>query len=678
MTYPPICARRPVFLHGGDYNPDQWPESVWETDFKRMKEARVNVVSLAIFAWARLEPEEGRFTFGWLDRIMELARQYDVGVMLATPTAAHPRWMSERYPEVQRVWQYGQPPSPHTGRVNFCLSSPVYREKAALMTRQLAERYRQYPILAWHIHNEYGGGCYCDTCVAAFQHWLRERYGSLEALNAAWWTGFWSQTFFAWEEIHPHGPATKSLDLDWKRFVSDQCLACYLNEADIVRAITPGVPVTTNTYGFFVDYDGRRWAPHLDFMAQDSYPQYHGRQGDRGIALDVAFQCDYYRGLKQGRPFLLLETTPSSTNWMPVAKLKRPGVHRMTALQHIGHGAESVMYFQWHAGRGGAEQHHGAVITHSDRTDTRVFRDVAELGALLETLTPVIGAVVPAETAVIYDDEVQWAIDAAAGPRAQGRDYAATCRAHYEAFWTRGIPVDVVSMDAGLDSYKLVVAPMLYLLRPGVAERLHAFVEAGGTLVTTYWSGIVDASACCFTGGFPGPLRDLLGVWAEELDVLYDDESVRVMPVEGNALGLEGPYEAGVFCDQVHAVGAEVQAVYGSEFYAGRPALTVNRVGAGSAWYIASRNRKPFHDAFYGALIRDLGIACPLESPLPEGVSLQVRTGNGRRFLFAQNFGLEPACVALGDVVLQDLSTGARVSGTLPLPPHDGCVLEYA
>jgi beta-galactosidase len=424
----------------------------------------------------------------------------------------------------------------------------------------------------------------------------------------------------------------------------------------------------------FTSYDPRRWAPHLDVCAYDSYPQYHARPGDWRTAVEVSFHCDLYRALLGGRPFLLMETTPSSTNWMPVGKLKRPGIHRLTALQHIAHGAESVLYFQWRASRGATEKFHGAVVSHSDRADTRVFREVADLGRLLERLEPLVGTRVDARVAVVYDKETHWAIDAAAGPRRDGRDYLPTCCRHYAAFWRRAIPVDVVHADADLGRYRLVVAPMLYLLRPGVAERLEAFVRAGGTFVTTYWSGIADEHDLCFRGGFPGPLRPLLGLWAEELDVLYDDESVPVAPAAGNTLGLAGPYRAGVFCDLVHAESACVEATYAGEFYAGRPALTVNRCGQGEAWYIAFREADGFLDDFYRALAARLDLRPALAAELPEGVTVQVRTDGVQSYLFALNFTAAPVSLPLGDQVLCALEDGRDLRGTLELGPFGSAV----
>lgn len=678
VQYPPVNPSFPHFLHGGDYNPDQWlatPE-VWDEDMRLMKQAHCNTMSVGIFSWVQLEPEEGRFTFGWLDTIMEKLAANGARAVLATPTAAHPAWMALKYPEVMRVDRERRRLRPG-GRVANCLTSPVYREKCRIIGRQLAQRYRGHPaLLIWHVHNEYGGECHCELCQAAFRDWLKARYGTLEKLNAAWWTGFWGHAYTAWEQVESGDGSVQGLSLDWKRFTTHQTVQCYKNEAAVLREVTPGVPVTTNTYGYFVDFDCRQWAPELDVVAEDCYPLYHERADNLKTAAVVSFQHDYYRCIKGGRPFLLMESSPSSMNWAPVMKLKRPGVHALASLQAVAHGAESVQYFQWRAGRGACEKFHGAVVAHDGTGDTRVFRDVSGIGAMLGKLDPVLGTTVPAETAILMDKEVEWALGGAAGPRNEKRDYTATCVNHYEPFWKRGVPVDVVHMDADLAPYRLVIAPMLYLMRPGAAERIEAFVRSGGIFVTTYWSGIVDESDLCFMGGRPGPLRKLLGIWSEELDVLYDDDANTVVPAKGNGLGLKGRYGAHIFCDLVHAEGARVLATYGRDFYKGRPALTVNRVGEGEAYYQAARSDGRFLDDFYGALIRRIGLRPALDAKLPAGVTAQVRTNGKQRFVFVLNFVNKPRTIRFAARAgMTDLLTGRSVRAAVTMPAYGALVL---
>lgn len=680
LKYPP-STRVPQFLHGGDYNPDQWQATpaTWQEDLRLMKLAGCNCMSLGIFSWASLEPEEGRYTFGWLDTIMDALAANGAYAVLATPTAAPPAWLSAKYPETLRT-PASRVRNRHSNRVNQCLTAPRWREKIAGIARALATRYQEHPaLIMWHVHNEYGGECHCELCQEAFRGWLKRKYGTLDALNAAYWSAFWGHTYTAWSQLESGDWCVHGLTLDWKRFITEQTIATYQAEAQVLRAITPGIPVTTNTYWFFVDYDGRQWAKVVDVLAQDSYPQYHERADQITTAVGVSFASDFYRGLRGGQPFLLMESTPSSANWMPVNRLKRPGMHRLQSLQHIAHGADSVQYFQWRASRGACEKFHGAVVAHDGTEHTRVFKDVADLGALLKKLAPVVGASVPAEVAVIYDKEVDWAITAAAGPRHEKRAYDGTCMAHYRAFWQQGIPVDVIAPDLPLERYKLVVAPMLYLMRAGLAERLTAFVKAGGTLVTTYWSGIADENDLAFLGGRPGPLRPLLGIWSEELDVLYDDEAIAVKPVRGAGHGLRGSYPAKIFCDLVHAEGAQVLATYTQDFYAGRPAVTVNRVGKGAAYYLAFRGDEQFHADFYGSLRQTLGLRRVLELDLPTGVTVQRRTDGERDYVFVLNVTNKAHTLTLPAAHgLTNLETGKALGRILAVPAYASHVLVRA
>jgi beta-galactosidase len=334
-----------------------------------------------------------------------------------------------------------------------------------------------------------------------------------------------------------------------------------------------------------------------------------------------------------------------------------------------------VQYFQWRKGRGGCEKFHGAVVDHFPTEETRVFREVADLGKILAALDDVVGTGTPAEVALLIDWENWWAIEQIKGPRSERKDYVRTCMDQYRPFWSAGVSCDVVNEDRDLSGYKLLIAPMLYMVRPGLAERIEAFVRAGGVLVTTYLSGIANEHDLCFQEGFPGPLRKVTGIWAEEIDALYDEENVKVEAEPGNALGLTGTYSAGVFCDLVHAESAQVLATYGSEFYRGQPALTVNGYGNGRAYYVASRNDARFHGDFYRRLIDDLGLRRALGTDLPDGVTAQVRTDGKRDYVFVLGFNREPAVIDLGARTFRDLLSGREVAGTLEVPPYTTRVL---
>jgi len=636
---------------------------------------------MEIFSWASLEPEEGKFEFGWLDTIMDKLAENGIYAILATPSGARPAWLAAKYPEVLRVLPnrvrilFG-------GRHNHCYTSPVYREKTRLINQKLAERYKDHPaLLAWHVSNEYGGECHCELCQQAFREWLKKKYDNdLDKLNRTWWTGFWSHTYTDWDQIQspaPHGEGSiHGLNLDWKRFVTHQTIEFMKNEIAPLREITPNVPVTTNFMGTYTGLNYWKFAPELDVISWDNYPRWHGEEPDWELAYKVAFVHDINRSMKGGKPFMLMESTPSMTNWMKVAKLKRPGMHLLSSIQAVAHGSDTVQYFQWRKSRGCVEKFHGAVVDHCGHENTRVFRDVAEVGKVLEKLDPIIGTTVRPEVAIIYDWENRWAIDDMKGLIQEKKDYLQTCQSHYRPFWKNGVPVDVIDMDCDFSGYKLLIAPMLYMVRPGVAERIEKFVEEGGTFVTTYWSGIVDENDLCFLGGFPGPLRKVTGIWSEEIDALYDHDVNYVVLKDDNPLGLKSEYEARELCDLIHAENAEVLATYKGDFYSGRPALTVNSFGKGKAYYIAFRNNGDFLDDFYGALIKKLNLKKAVDTELPQGVTAQMRTDGERVFIFILNFVPEERQVDLKDMRFKDMITDEDVTGRISLPPYGVKILE--
>jgi len=675
--YPPINPACPHMLHGGDYNPDQWIDTpeLWDQDMRLMKLAHCNAMSVGIFAWASLETTDGKFEFDWLDRIMDKLADNNAHAVLATPSGARPAWLSQMYPEVLRV-DAQRRRQLHGRRHNHCFTSPIYRRKIHTLNYRLAERYKAHPaLLVWHLSNEYGGECHCPLCQEAFRAFLREKYGDdLDKLNHAWWTRFWSHTFTRWSQIESPSPigetAMHGLNLDWKRFVTHQTIDFMRNEMSPLRDLTPDVPITTNFMGTYVGLNYFEMARHLDVISWDSYPAWQG-DDDVKLASDVAFAHDLNRSLKGGKPFMLMESVPSATNWAHVCKLKRPRMHALSSLQAVAHGSDTVQYFQWRKSRGASEKFHGAVVDHVGNEDTRVFRDVADLGDDLAKLDDVVGTTTPAEIALVFDWENRWAIEDA---QALGRDlklsYPRTVMDHYHAFWKRGQGVDIVDSTGDLTAYKLVVAPMLYMLRDSMAQRLADFVENGGTLVMTYWSGLVDASDLCFLGGWPGgPLREVMGIRDEEIDALRPGETNTLVPTP--AAGLAGPYEVHELCGLIHAETATVLAAYGEDFYASRPALTVNEHGKGRAFYMAARTDQAFLDDFYAMVTRSLDIAPALAADLPHGVSATVRTDGTNRFCFLMNFTADTQTVDVGQGGGSDLLTGQSLSGNVVLEPYD-------
>jgi len=642
IRHPPIVAKFPHFLHGGDYNPDQWikwKDTIWKEDMRLAKLAGVNTLSVGIFAWAALEPEEGKYSLDWLDEVMDMLAENGIVAVLATPSGARPAWMSQKYPEVLRV-NRDRSKNIHGGRHNHCLTSPMYREKTTAINTALAERYKSHPALGvWHVSNEYGGECHCPLCQERFRTYLKDRYKTLDALNEAWWSRFWAKTLNDWSQIESPSPLGETsihgLNLDWMRFTTEQFVDFYLCETKPLKAITPDVPCTTNLMGTYPGFDSFRMAQALDVVSWDNYPQWTGTEKDIEKGIETSFTHDLNRSFK-GKPFMLMESSPSVTNWRPVAKLHRPNVHMLQSMQAVAHGSDTVQYFQFRKGRGSAEKFHGAVVDHEGSENTRVFRDVAEVGKRLSGMDPILGTGTPAETAVVYDWQNCWALEDAKGFLQNKTGYDIIIKKHYGIFWQKGVPVDIIDSSlivksGNIDKYRLIVAPMLYMLRPGVADVIANFVRQGGTFVATYITGQVDENDLCFTGGFPGPLRSTLGIWCEEIDALY--------PEDRNSLIWNGKnYETFDLCELINADGAEILGTYGSDFYAGRPVLTVNKIGNGRAYFIAARTGEDFLNDFYHKVIGEAGIKRSLEAELPKGVTAQIRSDGETDYIFLMNF----------------------------------------
>ena len=678
---PPISDKLPVFMHGADYNPDQWlshPEILAE-DIRLMKLAGCNTMAVGIFSWASLEPAEGQFEFGWLDSILDTFAANGIYAWLATPSGARPAWMSQQYPEVLRV-ESNRVRNLHGLRHNHCFTSPVYREKTSTINGKLAERYAHHPaVIGWHISNEFGGECHCDYCQEAFRGWLQRKYGTLDALNAAWWTTFWAHTYTNWQQVVSPAPHGESMvhghNLDWKRFVSDQTIDFCKHEIDSVQAANPALPVTTNMH-MIEGLDYRKLAKELDVVSWDAYPTWHEAEDDSSLAASVGFYHDLFRSLKS-KPFLLMESTPSLTNWQAVSKLKRPGMHRLSSLQAVAHGSDSVQYFQWRKSRGSSEKFHGAVVDHGGGEHTRVFRDVAELGDTLARISnDVLGTGTPAETAILFDWDNRWAIKDSQGPRNMGIHYEETVMAHHRAFWEQGVPIDVIGSDSDFSTYKLIIAPMLYLCSEETGDKLNRFVREGGTLVSTYWSGIVGETDLCHLGGFPGPLRSTLGIWAEEIEGLYDYDRNGLSMLEDNPLQLSGIFEAHEICELIHAETASVLGVYTDDFYAGRPALTVNHLGKGQAYHMAARLKRDFLEAFYAKIIVVAGIRRSLNSELPGGVTAQLRSDGDNDYIFLMNFSGRAQSILLDERGYTDVETGEQAGVEIDLAVNGVRILK--
>ncbi|MGQ5261141.1 beta-galactosidase [Micromonospora sp. ZYX-F-536] len=660
----PVTAKVPF---GGDYNPEQWPEDVWKQDYRLFDAARIDLVTVGVFDWALTQPAEGVYDFSLLDRIVERAAAEGRGICLATGTGAHPAWLAKAYPEVTRTdfegrkHRFGQ-------RHNSCPSSPVFRRLSTELARRVASRYADNPaVIAWHVGNEYGGACYCELCAAAFRDWLRQRHGTLDELNAAWYTTFWSHTFTDWDQIEPpsaltehwRGPdhtAFQGITLDYLRFTSDAMLTNFRDEKAAIRESSPDLPVTTNFMGMYRPIDYHRWAPHLDFASWDNYPP------DDDSAARMALTHDLMRGLKDGQPFWLMEQTPSVTACRDVNPLKRPGLMRLWSWQAVAHGADAVLFFQLRASRGASEKYHGAVIGHAGRSDTRVFREVAELGAELSGLgSASLGARTPARVAVLFDWDSWWALEISDGPSRLVR-YQQVVLAYHRALWDAGVDLDVVPVTADLSGYDVVVAPALHLLKGDLPRRLEAVAARGGSVLTTYLSGRVDENDQAFLLDVPGPLGQLMGIRVDEWDARGPEA---VNPVRLGAGADQIEVEARLLFELVIPQGAEVVGTYQADFYAGTPAVTRNAHGDGYGWYVAAG----LDQVGISWVVRQVLARHDLLGPYPDVPDLEsaVRVApDGTRLLFLLNHRAEPVEVtaSTGGV---DLLGGDRTETGQPL-----------
>ncbi len=687
MSFPPpprpllISGERRI-LHGGDYNPDQWisePDVLREDD-RLMDLSGCQTFAVGIFAWMRLEPEEGRYEFEWLDRTFERMEKGGRRVILATPSGAKPAWMSKKYPEIRRVNREGRR-EPHAGRHNHCWRSKVYREKLAAIDERLSERYGKHPALGmWHISNEFSGECYCELCLSHWHAFLEDKYGTLAALNEAWWTAFWSHTFTRFDEIDPRDLSVDGMKLDWFRFGTEQCLDFMRAEIQAIRKHSQA-PCTTNFMGTFGGLDYSRLAQELDLISDDQYPSYDPFDPSlEQRVIGISMKNDLHRCFKPDRPWMLMESCPDAVQWKTPVILKRPGIHQAEMLQALGHGAEGTCYFQWRKGRGGSEKLHGAVVDHVGHEDTRVFRTVQSLSATYAKIEDMVGSEIKSEVALLFDWEVRNAFEGTEGVRSSDSSYEKTCLLHYTPLSRHGVSVDVIGTDRDFAGYKLVMAPQMWLLRPGLAARVRAFVEGGGVFVGTYYTGVVEESGRCFGGGWPGDgLMDVFGIWNEETDWLPDDVTRKVMTTDvGKARNLKDTYEARHVCALVHLRGAEMLAQYGEDFYRDRPALTVNRLGAGEAFYHAACLGPEFLEDFYGELVRRLGLSQALAGRLPTGVFVQRRVHPQGEYFFLQNFSNSKKEVPLAGGGFCDRLKGALIEGPWSLDAWDSTVLFRA
>lgn len=681
----PVPSRRwPVrgLALGGDYNPEQWPEEVWKDDVRLMQEAGVTFATVGVFSWAHLEPAEGRFELGWLDRVLDLLHDGGIAVDLATATASPPPWLARAYPETLPVDREGHRLWPGS-RQAWCPSSPVFREKALTLVERLAQRYGDHPALAmWHVSNELGCHnvhCYCDVSAAAFRRWLLARYGSVDALNDAWGTAFWSQRYSDVEEVWPPRLTTAqpnpTQSLDFSRFCSDELLAYHCAERDLLRRLTPSVPVTTNfmvtTHISGMDYWA--WAPEQDVVSQDHYLD--GRLDDPRH--ELAFCSDLTRGVAGGGPWFLMEHSTSAVNWQPVNHAKAPGQLVRDALAHVARGADAVGYFQWRASRAGAEKFHSALVPHAG-TGTKVWRDVVRLGEVLAAAADVAGTRVEADVTMLFDWQSWWALQRPSMPSSLVV-YPAAARAVHRALWERGVTTQFAgpAREAGgadllarLAGTRLLVVPTLYLTDDATAAAVEAFVRGGGHAVVTYLSGIADRDDHIHLGGYPGAFTGIIGAVTEEFFPLGADDVVT----------LDDGSTARVWTELTALRGATAWRTYADGPVAGSPAVTRHEVGDGVVWYVGTA----LDPAGLGTLLREVtdgagvrpvvGLPGPDEAQAPRPawargglgpVEVVRRSGPQGSFLFVLNHSGDAVDVPAHGT---DLVTGTDVGPHVHLP----------
>ncbi|WP_313468156.1 beta-galactosidase [Carnobacterium sp.] len=659
-------------LYGGDYNPNQWPEEVWSEDMRIFKEAAINSATINVFSWAKIQPSEEEYNFTELDKIIELLSKENYDIVLATSTAALPAWMFKKYPEVGRTdfegrhHKFGQ-------RHNACPNSLVYQKYASRLAGKLAERYGLNPhVKCWHINNEYGGECFCETCEKAFRVWLKERYGTIEAVNKAWNLEFWGHTVYEWDEIVLPNALSEGIDyentafagisIDYRRFNSDSMLNNFKMEREAIRNFDQETPITTNLMGTYKLLDYFKWAKEMDIVSWDNYPSYN-------TPTSYSAMChDLMRGLKDGQSFMLMEQTPSQQNWQPYNSLKRPGKMRAQSYQAIAHGADTVQFFQLRRSIGACEKFHGAVIEHVGTENTRVFREVAELGKELTTLgDSLLEAVSTNKVGIVFDWENYWGVEYTSGPN-KDLKYVDQIHHYYEYFYKKNIPVDMISVDSDFSKYDLVVAPVLYMIKEQLAERLSEYVKNGGHMITTFMSGIVNESDNVYLGGYPGPLREMAGIWVEEIDALAPEQTNTIAFETGEE------YECQLLCDIIHTEGAEVVAHYASDFYSDTPVITKNEFGKGTVWYNGTHVEAEGLKQFLDLVVSERSLTPIVEQA--EGLEITKRMKNDKEFIFVLNNNKEIYDIPKKLVGKKNILTGKMITEKDTLAQFDVMIIE--
>jgi len=666
-----------MFHFGVDYYPEQWPEERWGEDARLMAEAGFNVVRLAEFAWAKLEPSEGDFNFDWLDRALSVMSERGIQAILGTPSGSPPAWLMTRYPEVFRMRADGRYLT-FGNRREYCPNNPLYREYVRRIVTCMAERYAGHPsVIGWQIDNEFGDRCYCPVCTSAFQDWLCKRYISLDELNQKWGTVFWSHTYSDWSQIPV--PLTTSnapnpgLALDFSRFASDSYVDFQQAQIDILRHLCPKHFITHNLMGFQYDQlDYFDLARPLDFVAWDNYPRnqwsFHADVDSSGLAL----AADTMRGLKR-QNFWVMEQQAGAGGWESLAVSPRPGELRLWAYQAIAHGADGVLFFRWRTARYGTEQNWHGLLDYNANPGRR-YQEIKKMGAELHKVGDRIAtSKVKPSIAMLLSYPSRFAFQVQAiNPQF---NYSAHFHQFYKALHRHGVAIDVVEPETDLTAYKLVIAPALTVMPERVADNLRKYVKLGGVLVATPRTGIKDEANAVVDLPLPGLLSDVFGIVVEEYDSLPPGVE-QVLEFSLSELSVTNPPSASILCEILMPRGSEVIARYTRDYYASKPAITLNHFGNGQAVYVGTVGASPLYDTLAGWLLGVAGVRRLVAAP--SGVEVAERWQGDRSLLFVLNHTEHVQEITLNGLYTNLLNGKDTIEGTIVVSPRNVLVLEKA